>query len=175
MLKMDDVASQRLGRVALCIQIDVYGERTPHTVLMWHDQRTTEWFVVQIQVRMAAAQSGTVPDDLTRLTKRGRPRRPTHARGKRCQTLRTASLSYGNCRVMMKQGSQIVWSALLLGLIFSFWTASSFAASDTPAVLSPTVFQSADTPRDYVTGTNASNISIFPVKKRTAHEVSQSN
>ena len=70
LLKMDDVASQRLGWVApFCIQIDVYGERTPHTVLMWHDQRTTEWFVAQIQVRMAAAQSGTIPEDLTRLTK----------------------------------------------------------------------------------------------------------
>ena len=30
LLKMDDVASQRLGRVApFCIQIDVYGERRP--------------------------------------------------------------------------------------------------------------------------------------------------
>ena len=70
----------------------------------------------------------------------------------------------------MKQGSQIVWSTLLLGLVFSFGTASSFAASDTPAAPSPAVFDSADTPRDYVTGTNGKqylNLSREEAKRLT--------
>ena len=70
----------------------------------------------------------------------------------------------------MKQGSQIVWSKLLLGVVFSFWTTPSFAASDTPAAPSPAVFDSSDStarvatesaaetdaklPLDYVTGQN---------------------
>lgn len=51
------------------IRIDLYGKRTPHIVMVLHDQRTAEWLVEQILSRCESAQSGTVPDDLTRLTK----------------------------------------------------------------------------------------------------------
>ena len=54
----------------LGIRIHVAGKRAPvKVVLDYRMKREAEWLVEQIQARMAATQSGTVPEDLTRLTK----------------------------------------------------------------------------------------------------------
>ena len=53
-----------------CIRIHVAGKRAPIEVMLdVRMKREAEWLVEQIQARMAAAQSGTIPEDLTRLTK----------------------------------------------------------------------------------------------------------
>ena len=53
-----------------CIRIHVAGKRAPIEVMLdVRMKREAEWLVEQIQARMAAAQSGTVPEDLMRLTR----------------------------------------------------------------------------------------------------------
>ena len=59
-----------LKRNRPCIRIHVEGKRAPVEVMLdVRMKREAQWLVEQIQARMAAAESGTVPEDLTRLTK----------------------------------------------------------------------------------------------------------
>ena len=78
------VVVERLFEPDTCIQIRVAGKRAPvKVVLDYRMWREAEWIVNQIQARMAATQSGTVPEDLTRLTRQAgetaSSTRPTNA------------------------------------------------------------------------------------------------
>ena len=56
--------------IGLCIRIHVAGTRAPIEVMLdKRMKREAEWLVNQIQARMAAVQSRTVPEDQMRLTK----------------------------------------------------------------------------------------------------------
>jgi len=58
------------GMIGTRIRIRLDRKRAPVEVMLdARIMREAEWLVEQIQARMAAAQSGTVPEELTRLTK----------------------------------------------------------------------------------------------------------